>query len=308
MNIQHPNGISQLHAWILALRLPTLFLSIAATVSGHIAAWQYGLFSSTIAFWGILTAILLQILSNLANDYGDAAHQADNAQRTGPLRMVSGGYISPKSMKKGIVILLILCLISGSLLIRQAHANYSHLSWLLWLMGALSIWAAVAYTIGKKPYGYWGAGDIAVFIFFGWLAVLGSFYLQTARLHLFLLPLASALGLWCAAVLNINNMRDRENDKRHGKITIAVRLGEKNMRHYHSLLISTGALCWLIYLSQSLRPTHAIIIGIITLYFSGSHIHTIYTRRHAEVLNQQLKIWAFLILIQVALLGLASWI
>lgn len=308
MNIQSSNNINPIQAWILALRLPTLPLSIAAAGTGHIIAWQYGIFSASIAFWGILTAVLLQMLSNLANDYGDAIHQADNAQRTGPPRMVAGGYINSKVMKKGIILLIILNIISGSLLIHQAHTLHNHLSWLLWLMGALAIWAAIAYTIGKKPYGYLGGGDFAVLIFFGFVAVMGAFYLQTAHLPPFLLIPASAIGLWCTAVLNINNMRDRENDQQQHKITIAVRLGEKNMRHYHSLLIGIGALCWLIYLSQSLRPTHAIIIGAITLYLSGSHIHTIYTRRHAEILNQQLKIWSFIILFQAALLGLASWI
>lgn len=299
---------TSLQAWIFALRLPTLPLSLAAAICGHVAAWQHGFFSTTIAFLGVLTAVLLQILSNLANDYGDATHQTDNAQRLGPPRMVSSGYISPTSMKKGMAILVLLILFSGSLLLTHtASTNHRHF-WVLWLIGAAAIWAAIAYTVGKKPYGYLGAGDFAVFIFFGLVAVQGSFYLQSGQLQSTILPLSAAIGLWCSAVLNINNMRDRENDIQYGKITIAARLGQNKMRHYHSILIIGAAILWIFYVHLTLTHQKVLILLLPTMFFSIIHLYIIYHQAHAKVFNCQLKILSLFVLFQVALLGLVWWV
>lgn len=234
--------LSASRAWIESLRLRTLPLACASVITGSALAWWQGHFSPGIALLALLTTALLQILSNLANDYGDALKGSDTPARLGPLRGMQKGVISPQQMRIALMITLILTLFSGiSLIIRACQSLNDILGFIA--LGAIAIVAAIAYTVGKKPYGYLGLGDASVLIFFGWLGVTGSYYLQAHNLPAMLFLPATACGLMAVAVLNVNNMRDIESDRQSGKYTLAVRLGAINARRYHSLLLAGSLLC-----------------------------------------------------------------
>lgn len=237
---------SRIEIWLRAFRLRTLPLATASIFLGSFLAAAEGAFRWKIAGLCLLTAILLQILSNLANDYGDSHHGADHPTRLGPKRLTQLGLISPKTMRLAIVTFVLLCLAIGFILIRDENLFF-------YGAGLAAILAAVAYTVGPKPYGYRGLGDIFVFIFFGLIGVLGSYYLQTHHLNPAVLLPAVSCGLFCVAVLNVNNIRDIESDQQAGKITIPVRLGFSKARIYHWILLSGGLTFALIYVLLEYR-------------------------------------------------------
>ena len=231
MDTPHPD---RFRVWLESTRPATLPLALASILMGSaLAAWLGG-FNWEIAVLCLLTALLLQILSNLANDYGDAQKGGDR-QRIGPLRGMHKGLVNRAQMRQAIFICVTLCVLSGSLLIAQACRKPGDIAG-FFALGILSIVAAITYTMGRRCYGYLGLGDISVLIFFGWTGVIGSCYLQTGYLTASLLLPATAYGLLAAAVLNINNMRDIVSDRLNGKNTLAVRLGPLHARYYHLLL------------------------------------------------------------------------
>jgi 1,4-dihydroxy-2-naphthoate octaprenyltransferase len=220
--------------------LPLAFSSII--VGSAVAAWQ-GSFKPSVAILALITAGLLQILSNLANDYGDAVKGSDKADRIGPLRGMQKGVITQNQMRRALILLVILIVISGGSLIAFACNKPSDVLGFL-LLGGVAIVAAITYTVGSKPYGYLGLGDISVLIFFGWLSVAGSYYLQTHTFNGIIMLPATACGLLATAVLNINNLRDIDSDRANSKNTLAVRLGPKNARYYHILLLIAAVGCF----------------------------------------------------------------
>lgn len=237
--------------WIQAFRLKTLPLALATVILGNFLAKVAGSFSWTILILTFSTTILLQILSNLANDYGDAINGVDNEYRVGPARAVQSGLISGKLMKKGILIFIVLSLVSGiALLYFSFNGDLSTTFIFFLLIGILAITAAIKYTMGKNPYGYSGLGDIFVLIFFGWTAVMGTYYLHTSTISMDLLLPASCIGLLSVGVLNLNNMRDAIEDRKSGKNTIASRLGEKMSKNYHLILLSSALVFSIIYMLQ----------------------------------------------------------
>ena len=230
------------------MRPRTLPLAIASIIMGSAlaAAWQP--FSWPVALLCVLTAILLQILSNLANDYGDSQHGADHAQREGPARAVQSGAISEKTMLAAMAITALLAAISGLALLWFAFGSDARGFFLLFvLIGALAIIAAVAYTAGLRPYGYAGLGDFSVLIFFGWIGVMGTYFLHTHRFDWAIILPATCSGLLAVAVLNVNNIRDIESDRLAGKQTIPVRIGPKKARAYHWVLLVTAVLTATLY-------------------------------------------------------------
>ncbi|MBV4368728.1 1,4-dihydroxy-2-naphthoate polyprenyltransferase [Erwinia phyllosphaerae] len=239
-------AFSSLRAWLESLRLRTLPLACASVITGSALAWWQGHFDLMIALLALLTTALLQILSNLANDYGDAVKGSDTPARIGPLRGMQKGLIDKGQMRFALGITVALTLVAGvALVVRSCDSVSDMLGFLA--LGALAIVAAIAYTVGRKPYGYLGLGDLSVLLFFGWLGVLGSCYLQTHSLHmLFFLP-ATGCGLLAVAVLNVNNMRDIDSDRQNGKFTVAVRLGAHNARYYHAMLLASALLCFALF-------------------------------------------------------------
>lgn len=221
--------MSSLKVWLSAFRLRTLPLAGGSIALGSFLAAFENALQLRVTVLCFLTAILLQILSNLANDYGDTLHGAGSSDRVGPNRATQAGKISAKSIKSALLLFTALCLIVGYLLIR-GESLYFH------AIGLTAIAAAVAYTLGPK-YGYTGFGDIFVFLFFGLIGVFGTYYLHTHQLNFQIFLPAASCGFFCVAVLNINNIRDLQSDKLAGKNTIPVRIGEGKARIYHWILL-----------------------------------------------------------------------
>lgn len=241
-------------AWLHAVRLRTLPLALASIFAGSfLAAWKDS-FRWEILLLASLTTIFLQILSNLSNDYGDTVHGADSEGREGPIRAVQSGLISLKEMKKAMYMFGIFSLISGLLLLYLTIQDWKLFAIFLGL-GLAAIWAAISYTSGKNPYGYAGLGDISVFVFFGLLGVLGTYFLHTLSFEPIAVFIGIALGLFSTAVLNINNIRDIESDKKAGKRSIPVRIGRKAAVRYNWALLIGGYVCLIGFalISQELR-------------------------------------------------------
>jgi len=232
--------------WISALRLRTLPLALASIAMGSFLAAAEGEFSFSVFLLASLTTLFLQITSNLSNDYGDAIHGADGEFREGPERAVSSGAISGKAMKVAITVFAILAFISGVMLIIAGTGSIMTAVIFL-VLGVVAIMASMTYTAGSNPYGYVGLGDLSVFIFFGILAVMGTYYLQTGYLNMSTLLPAISMGLLTVAVLNVNNVRDIESDKIAGKKSIPVRIGRSNAVAYHWMLLGGAVLAALIY-------------------------------------------------------------
>ena len=234
-------------AWIGAFRLRTLPLALSSIFMGAFLAAEKLQFKMPVLLLSALTTIFLQVLSNLANDYGDSVHGADHAERVGPARAVQSGKITSAAMKKGIYVLIALSLIAGIGLLWVALGSNLTLFFTFLGLGILSIVAAITYTAGKKPYGYAGLGDISVLIFFGWVGVIGSYFLHTQSFYPSLILPATSCGLFAVGVLNINNIRDIYSDQKVGKLSIPVRIGRQRAVYYHWGLLSIGFSCAIIY-------------------------------------------------------------
>jgi 1,4-dihydroxy-2-naphthoate octaprenyltransferase len=237
---------SKKSAWLNALRLRTLPLALASTLTGAFLAIPYGELNAFILALTALTTILLQVNSNLANDYGDFTHGTDNAERIGPERALQSGAISPAQMKRAIQLTSILSLLSGLALLYSSPMSVA-MKLILLAFGLAAIYASVRYTAGHNPYGYRGLGDAAVMAFFGILGVAGSFLCQTGSFHQDLLLPAITIGAFSTGVLNINNTRDIESDRNAGKITLAVKMGAKMARRYHIMLLGFGMVTFAAY-------------------------------------------------------------
>ncbi|WP_406683594.1 1,4-dihydroxy-2-naphthoate octaprenyltransferase [Seonamhaeicola sp. MEBiC1930] len=224
--------------WISAMRFRTLPLSISGIILASCLAEYNGLFKWGIFVLAILTTLSLQILSNLANDYGDGVKGTDNTDRVGPARAIQTGKISPDQMFNAIKINVLISIALALVLIFTAFGNrYFLLTLIFMLLGVASIVAAIRYTVGGKAYGYRGLGDFFVFVFFGLVSVCGCYVLYAKTIdHVTILP-ACVIGLLSVAVLNLNNMRDIDSDKKSDKVTLAVMLGKRKAKKYHYILI-----------------------------------------------------------------------
>ena len=246
MSKQTPIG-----AWISALRLRTLPLSVSGILIGSFVSLYDGFWNVGIVILALMTTISYQIVSNLANDLGDTLKGTDNQDRIGPTRAVQSGQISIAQMKRAIQLTVALCILFTAGLLYAAKDNLTTNSIIFYSILALfCVLAALLYTIGKKAYGYYGLGDLMVFIFFGGVSVLGVYPLYGGQLNVHLIYPAITIGLLSTAVLNLNNMRDRQNDERSNKRTMVVILGPTASKFYHFLLISAALVCQLLFLSN----------------------------------------------------------
>ena len=249
----------------------------------------------------VLTTIFLQILSNLANDYGDSIHGADHAARKGPARAVQSGVISPGQMRRAIILFVVLSLVSGTLLLFVAFGFQWRAIVFFLGLGLLSIGAAVTYTVGRKPYGYLGLGDLSVLVFFGLVGVMGSYYLLTKNITWYELLPALSLGLFSVAVLNVNNIRDMESDRVAGKYSVPVRLGRSKAIIYHWILICLAVLftcLYTVFLYHS--PWQFLfLLAVPSLFRNGMAV----TRKPPEFLDPYLKQMAVATLFFVILFG-----
>ncbi len=256
--------------WIQAARLRTLPLAIANVSMGAVLAYHFGQFSWVIYGLTVLTAILLQILSNLANEYGDFVHGADHDQREGPQRTVQSGAISAPEMKNAMLLVGALCILSGCTLVFLTGLPI--VSKMVFIaLGFIAVWAAINYTAGDKPYGYRGLGDLSVFLFFGLLSVIGSYYLQSSTWNWSIILPAISCGAFSMAVLNINNIRDIESDRIAGKNSLALKMGRSTAVTYHSSLLITGlisaSLFTLIDYSHWIQLMFLMVIPLLTINY-----------------------------------------
>ncbi|HTO36697.1 MAG TPA: 1,4-dihydroxy-2-naphthoate octaprenyltransferase [Flavobacterium sp.] len=227
--------------WVEAARVRTLPLSVSGVMVGTFYAMSQSIFNWKIVGFALLTTIGLQVLSNFANDYGDGIKGTDNEDRIGPKRAVQSGAISPQSMKKGMIITAVLTFISALLLIYSSFKDhYLWYSLVFLILGIMAIASAIRYTVGKSAYGYHGYGDIFVFVFFGLISTLGTYFLFAKTLDVYLILPAVAIGLLSVGVLNLNNMRDEESDRKVGKNTLVVKIGGAKAKQYHYFLVITA--------------------------------------------------------------------
>lgn len=240
------NKNSTFAIWFSTARPKTLPLALASIIIGSALAYWAGKFDLITTLLAFITTILLQVLSNFANDYGDHVKGSDTAERIGPLRAIQHGAITGEKLKIAVIVLSVLSFISGAALSFYAYEGIEDLLVFLGL-GVISIVAAITYTVGKKAYGYLGLGDLFVLIFFGFVAVIGVFYLQAHSLPLMIFIPAFGCGLLSVAVLNINNLRDINQDRKVGKNTLIVRIGSKNGRIYHAILLALAVVSYLIF-------------------------------------------------------------
>lgn len=287
-----------MNPYIQSLRLRTLPLSVSGIILGTGLAWremgcQPSAVSIQIFVLAILTTLSLQILSNLSNELGDALKGTDQEQHGREAYGLQAGKITEQQMKGMIWLFLGLCVVFGILLIYSAFGTlFCTQSLGFLLLGAFAIVGAIKYTLGKHSYGYIGLGDLGVFLFFGLLSTVGGYYLQVQNLTAEIFWCGAAIGLPCVGVLNLNNIRDMQNDRAHGKRTLASLLGERGGRVYQTLLLVGCLAIFCVY-------GHWWVLCIIPVW--GWHLWYVWS--HTEKLDKQMPVLMFSTLI-VAILAL----
>lgn len=280
--------LEKINVWIRAARLRTLPLSISGIVVGNALCVQATEFSWILFVLMLLTATAFQIVSNFANDYGDGVKGTDNKDRIGPERILQLGLLSRQALKRGIICCAAVAMLLALVLILTAFGSDSWIYFLVFLgLAILSVWAAISYTVGERAYGYRGLGDLFVFIFFGLVSVLSAYFLQLKVISTTAVSMALVMGLLSVAVLNLNNMRDRESDATVGKRTLAVILGALGAKYYHYFLIlsATGALI-VFFVQQTLSFNWLILVGLIPLLI---HLLTVIQNKDPKTLDPELK-------------------
>ena len=315
--------------WIEAARVRTLPLSVSGIILGSMYALAYPtdnvltpteVFNWQLFGFAILTTLGLQILSNFANDYGDGIKGTDNEDRVGPKRAIQSGVISPEAMKRAMIITSVLTFISAVLLIYFAFGqDYILYSVIFLILGILAIASAIRYTVGNTAYGYNGYGDLFVFIFFGLVSTLGVNFLYSKQVDWELCLPAIAIGFLSVGVLNLNNMRDEESDRKSGKNTIVVKVGGAVAKKYHFFLVISAmllVLAFAIYVdfAKDIEPEKLNFdtYFFLVIYFPlTSHLIRVYKNKNPKLLDPELKklaICTFLlsILLSLSLIYLLS--
>ncbi len=295
-----------LKSWVSAMRLRTLPLSVSGILVGAAIAQYNGFFKWNIFLLALCTTISLQILSNLANDYGDGLKGTDNDDRIGPQRALQSGIISPSQMYNAIKINIVIVIFFAFMLVLKAFGLNNFLySLIYFILGGLSIAAAIRYTVGDSAYGYKGLGDVFVFIFFGLVSVIGSYFLFAKQIdHVLFLP-AICIGLLSIAVLNLNNMRDIESDKKSNKMTLAVKFGPSGSKKYHFLLIIIAIILSLIFAILYYNSPYNFLF-FLTYIPLVLHLKFVLNNTTPKLLDSHLKVLAFSTFAFAFLLGLGQ--
>jgi len=286
-----------LSVWLAAARLRTLPLSVAGIITGNAIASKGENFSSLIFALSLITAIGFQIISNFANDYGDGIKGTDNSERLGPERTFQKGLLSASALKKAIFISALISMLLSMILIYFALGLGKLMISSLFLFLAISaIWAAIKYTVGKGAYGYLGFGDLFVFLFFGWVSVVGSSYLQSKTIDTSALFLGTAIGLMSTGVLNLNNMRDIDNDKKSQKNTLVVYMGNIKAKRYHFIIIFLSGFFLFLGMGSTwvLKNPFSMLI-LLPLLFHLYRVNKIKEPKAYDPLLKQLAISTFII-------------
>jgi len=224
------SGASGIRIWLMAARIRTLPAAVAPVLVGTALAGFAGVFHPLRFVAALIGSIFIQVGTNLSNDYSDARRGADTEDRLGPVRVTAGGLVPPRLVLIATYVSFGVAVLAGAYLVAVA-------GWQLLLVGAASILAGVLYTGGPRPYGYEGLGEVFVFLFFGIVAVAGSYFVQVKHLHWEAFALAVPVGLLAAAILVVNNVRDIDTDRRAGKKTLAVRLGRERTRLLYATIV-----------------------------------------------------------------------
>ena len=274
--------------WLEAFRLRTIPLSISGICMGSFLAFDKGHLNYSLLIFALITTILFQILSNLANDLGDSLKGTDNENRVGPARSVQAGKISTKQMRNAVIITALLSFISAGNLIFFAQKDMStEMVYSYVLLAAFCIIAAITYTVGKKAYGYYGLGDSMVFLFFGIVGVMGSNTLFTKYIDWLIILPSISIGCLSTAVLNLNNMRDVVNDAASQKNTLVVKIGLKNAKKYHISLLFISLLSLVIF--SILNQKYGILLGCLPLIPLVKHIKFVLSNEIPSAFDPELK-------------------
>lgn len=281
--------MSKAKYYIASFRLRTLPLSLSGIFLGTLLAKADGFFHTLPFVFAVATTLCLQILSNLANELGDLQKGTDNAERLGPIRSIQSGALTLTEFKRTIIVFVLLSVISGSVLVYTAFDSlFSRDGIIMLLLGGAAIIAAIKYTVGKNAYGYHGLGDLFVFLFFGLLSVMGAYFLMAHQINALLLLPASAIGLLSTGVLNLNNMRDVDNDRACGKRTIPVLIGVHKAKIYHFILIIGAFVCMSSYVFLH-EHTPSDFLFLLTLPLFIFHLLKV-TNNQGRSLDPQLKV------------------
>jgi 1,4-dihydroxy-2-naphthoate octaprenyltransferase len=271
---------SSVRIWLMAARVRTLPAAVGPVLVGTALASYMHVFHPLRFVAALVGAIFIQVGTNLSNDYSDARRGADAEDRLGPVRITAGGLVPPRQVLLATYLSFGVAVAAGAYLIAVA-------GWQLLLVGAASILAGVLYTGGPRPYGYEGLGEVFVFLFFGIVAVAGSFFVQVRHLDWEAFALAVPVGLVAAGILVVNNIRDIETDRRAGKRTLAVRLGRTRMRAVFALMIYGAYLLALVtWLFGPLKPW--VLLPWLTLPVGAELVRVVRNRTDGPALNQAL--------------------
>lgn len=294
-------------AWIQAFRLRTLPLAFSSIFLGSFLAADQDAFQYGILIWSLVTTLFLQVLSNLANDYGDATSGVDGAQRTGPKRTVSAGLISRSAMKRALVVCSILAFASGVYLTFLAFGDQWAQVSVFVVLGMAAVAAAIKYTVGKNPYGYAGFGDFFVLLFFGFVGVGGSYYLYTHALDWAILLPSASCGLLSVGVLNVNNIRDIASDKAAGKYSIPVRIGRSAAIWYQWMLLLFAVVFMLVFTVLENKGWESYVF-LLSLPLLGRNAWAVKTKTTSSELDPYLKQLALSTLVFVLLVGVGLYL
>ncbi len=281
--------------WLMAARLRTLPVGLAPVLVGTALAGFEDVFHPLRFVAAVLGALFIQVGANLSNDYSDARRGADTEDRLGPVRVTAGGLVPPRQVLIATYVTFALAAVCGAYLIAVA-------GWELLLVGVASIIAGVLYTGGPRPYGYDGLGELFVFLFFGIVAVAGSYFVQTETLEWEAFALAVPVGLLASAVLVVNNYRDMDTDRRAGKKTLAVRLGRTRTRVLYAVMVyGSYLLTPVTWIFGALSPW--VLLPLLTLPIAAQAVRIVRNRTDGPTLNEALARTGMLELIFCVLLS-----